>query len=116
MGRPRTPRHIESAPRCETFVPAGVPRTRLNVVTMTLDEFEALKLADVEGLYQEEAALRMNVSRPTFTRITRSARAKVARALWRGSAIRMRGGSVIMMKKSPPKRRTSRLTMLERFS
>jgi predicted DNA-binding protein (UPF0251 family) len=63
-------------------------------VLMTLDEFEALRLADLDGLYQEEAAERMNVSRPTFGRIVDSARRKVADALVHGKALRMEGGPV----------------------
>lgn len=61
---------------------------------MTLDEFEAIKLADHEGLYQEQAALRMGVSRPTFGRIVTSARRKVADALVGGKALRIEGGVI----------------------
>ena len=61
---------------------------------MTLDEFEALRLADLEGLYQEQAALQMGVSRPTFSRIVESAHKKVADALVHGKAIRIEGGTV----------------------
>ena len=61
---------------------------------MTLDEFEALRLADLDGLYQEQAAERMNVSRSTFSRIVDSARRKVADALVHGKALRMEGGPV----------------------
>ncbi len=59
---------------------------------MTLDEFEALRLADLEGLYQEEAARRMNVSRPTFSRIVDAARRKTADALVHGKALCIEGG------------------------
>jgi len=61
---------------------------------MSLDEFEALRLADLEGLYQEQAALRMNVSRPTFGRIIDSAHRKVAEVLVHGKALRIEGGPV----------------------
>lgn len=61
---------------------------------MTLDEFEALRLADLDGLYQEKAAAEMNVSRPTFSRIIASARLKVADALVHGKALRIEGGPV----------------------
>jgi predicted DNA-binding protein (UPF0251 family) len=59
---------------------------------MTLDEFEAIRLADLEGLYQEQAAGRMQVSRPTFGRIIESAHRKVAEALVQGRALVIRGG------------------------
>ena len=63
---------------------------------MTLDELESLRLADLEGLYHEEAAQRMNVSRQTFGRIIESARRKAAQALVVGKAIRIEGGEVVM--------------------
>ncbi len=56
---------------------------------MSLDEFEAIRLADHEGLYQEEAAGRMDVSRATFGRILDSARGKVADAIVNGKALRI---------------------------
>jgi len=61
---------------------------------MTLDELEALRLADLEGLYQEEAAERMGVSRATFGRIVEAARRKTAQALVGGRALRIEGGAV----------------------
>jgi predicted DNA-binding protein (UPF0251 family) len=66
----------------------------LEEVLMTLDEFEALRLADLEGLYQEKAAARMGVSRPTFSRIVESAHRKIADALVHGKALRIEGGPV----------------------
>lgn len=61
---------------------------------MTLDEFEAIRLADLDGLYQEQAAEQMGVSRATFSRIVDSAHAKVADALVHGKALRIEGGPV----------------------
>lgn len=66
----------------------------IDVVVMTLDEFEALRLADLVGLYQEQAAEEMGVSRPTFSRIVESAHRKVADALVHGKALRIEGGPV----------------------
>jgi predicted DNA-binding protein (UPF0251 family) len=66
----------------------------LDEVVMTLDEFEALRLADLDGLYHEDAAERMGVSRPTFSRIIDAAHAKIADALVHGKALRMEGGPV----------------------
>jgi len=63
---------------------------------MPLDEFEAVRLADLEELYQEEAAEQMGVSRPTFARILESARRKLADALVHGKALRIDGGPVRM--------------------
>jgi uncharacterized protein len=66
----------------------------LEEVVMTLDEFEAIRLADLEGLYQEDAAARMGISRPTFGRVLAAAHGKVADALAHGKALRIEGGPV----------------------
>jgi predicted DNA-binding protein (UPF0251 family) len=68
--------------------------TQLQEVRLSVDELEALRLADLEGLYQEDAAARMNVSRATFGRIVGSARRKVAEVLVGGHALRIEGGVV----------------------
>ena len=67
---------------------------RLETVNLTLDGLEALRLADLEGLYQEEAARRMGVSRATFARVLAAARRAVADALVHGQAVEVRGGAV----------------------
>ncbi len=76
------------------FKPAGVPTRTLEEVALSVDELEALRLADLEGLYQEEAAGRMGVSRATFARIVEASRRKVAGALVNGHALRIGGGAV----------------------
>jgi len=94
MPRPRCWRSIASEPPVSIFKPIGIPRTDLPEIQVTLDEYEALRLADLEGIYQTEAAERMGVSRATFGRILQSAHRKVAEALTRGHALRMEGGPV----------------------
>lgn len=96
MPRPRCRRHIEAPPAVSLFKPAGVPARALDEEVMTLDEFEAIRLADFEGLYQDDAAGRMGVSRPTFSRTVESARRKVATALVSGRALRIEGGQVAL--------------------
>lgn len=76
------------------FKPAGVPATELQAVELGLDEVEALRLADVEGLYHDAAAQRMGVSRPTFGRLVQAARHKVAVALLEGRMLVFQGGPV----------------------
>jgi predicted DNA-binding protein (UPF0251 family) len=76
------------------FKPIGIPVRLLDEVVMTLDEFEAIRLADLDGLYQESAAAQMRVSRPTFSRIAAEAHRKVADALVHGKALRIEGGPV----------------------
>jgi predicted DNA-binding protein (UPF0251 family) len=80
------------------FKPAGVPLRELEEVVVTLDEFEALRLADLNGLYQEQAAEQMDVSRPTFSRVIDSAHRKLADALVHGKALRIEGGPVELVR------------------
>lgn len=94
MPRPHCLRRVGCAPATTWFKPAGVPLRELDEVTLALDELEALRLADLEGLYQEAGAERMNVSRATFGRIVEAARRKVAEALVHGKALRIEGGPV----------------------
>lgn len=89
MPRPRCCRRLSGAPACRTFKPTGVPASSLEEVALALDEYEAIRLADFEGLYQEEAARRMGVSRQTFGRTIEAARGKVARALVQGLLLRI---------------------------
>jgi predicted DNA-binding protein (UPF0251 family) len=78
------------------FKPRGVPVAQLEEIRLSVDELEALRLADLEGLYHEDAAARMNVSRATFGRIVESARKRVAEVLVGGHALRIEGGAVEM--------------------
>lgn len=96
MPRPCCRRRIAGEPIASVFKPAGVPASELESVLMTLDELEAIRLADLEGLYQEQAAEQMHVSRPTLGRILESARRKVAEALVRGLALKIEGGPVFV--------------------
>jgi uncharacterized protein len=94
MARPKRCRRIGSAPGSSYFKPRGVPLSELEEVVLSVDEFEAIRLADLEGLYQELAAEKMSVSRPTFGRIIASAHQKVAEALVRGKALKIEGGAI----------------------
>jgi predicted DNA-binding protein (UPF0251 family) len=94
MARPLTCRRIHADPGVLYYKPRGIPSTALEEALLTLDEFEAMRLVDHEGMYQEEAAARMNISRQTLGRIVESARKKIAGALVSGKAIRIEGGAV----------------------
>ena len=87
-------RRVRCHPHATVFKPAGIPFVELSTVTLTVDELEALRLADIEALYQEDAADRMKVSRSTLARTLESARHKVADALVNGRAIVIEGGVV----------------------
>ncbi len=96
MPRPCCLRHVGVRPCAAYFKPAGIPSRLLEQIVLTLDELEALRLADLEGLYQEDAARRMNISRTTFSRVVEQARRKVATALIQGKALRLEGGAIVM--------------------
>ncbi|MFH0795583.1 MAG: DUF134 domain-containing protein [Candidatus Omnitrophota bacterium] len=90
--RPKKIRWIKCAPGERCFRPRCKPLKELRGVYLTLDEFEAIRLADLEEIKQEEAAKRMRISRPTFSRIVNSARKKIADGLVNIKAIRIEGG------------------------
>lgn len=96
MARPRHCRRVGSVPQSNYFKPRGIPLSILDEVILTVDEFEAIRLADLEGLYQEQAAERMNVSRQTFGRIIEAGHRKVAEALVQGKALKIEGGEFEM--------------------
>jgi predicted DNA-binding protein (UPF0251 family) len=87
MARPLSPRTVAGRPVATLFKPGGVPA--LAQIAMALDEFEAVRLADLEQLEHAAAARRMGVSRQTFGRVLGSARRKVAQALVLGQALRI---------------------------
>lgn len=94
MPRPRKCRRIAFMPGVNYFKPAGIPMRFLQEVQLTLEEAEAIRLKDIEGLDQAGCAERMNISRPTAQRIIESARRKIADALLNGKAIRIEGGTI----------------------
>jgi predicted DNA-binding protein (UPF0251 family) len=93
MARPTKWRRVAFMPQVTFFKPAGVPARPLEKVALSVEELEAIRLKDVEGLQQEECAERMRISRPTFHRVLESARRKVADALINGKAVRIEGGN-----------------------
>jgi len=96
MGRIPRWRRVASIPAVNYFKPGGVLVRALQEVRLSVEEAEALRLKDLEGLEQEECARKMNVSRPTFHRVLASARTKVADAILNGKALRIEGGNFEM--------------------
>jgi len=88
-------RRITKPPLMEGYKPFGIPMRELESVVLLFEEFEAIRLADYENLTQEEAAEKMNISRPTFTRLYDKARKSIARAFVEGKAIIISGGNYI---------------------
>ena len=101
MTRPCKHRHVLGQPPVVVYKPAGVPARGLTWITLTLDEYEAIRRIDYEGQDQETAAAAMGVSRPTVTRIYQSARRKIARVLVQGEALMIKGGPVVQVDDRP---------------
>ena len=92
MGRPKKCRWVETEPGVTFFKPRGIPLRSLQQVVITVDELEAMRLADFLEMTQEEVAQRLQVSRPTVTRMLSRAHRAVAEALVHGKAICIQGG------------------------
>lgn len=95
-GRPPLWRRVDFIPTINYFKPAGIPLVALQEVCLSVEEAEAIRLKDLEGLEQEECSQKMNISRTTFARMLNSARQKMADALLNGKAIRIEGGNFQM--------------------
>lgn len=92
MPRPTKFRRVDFFPDETYFVPLGKPKCDIEEVNLKVEELEAMRLKDIEGLNQEECAEKMEISRQTFQNIIDSARQKVAEALTQGKAIKIGGG------------------------
>ncbi len=97
MARPKRLRRLAFSPPAHSFHPANEERCLIQkeIIILTMDEFEALRLADLECHSQEEAAKKMGISRATFGRIVESGRSKVAKALVHGHRLEISGGAFI---------------------
>jgi predicted DNA-binding protein (UPF0251 family) len=89
MVRPRLCRKIKFNPSVTYFKPQGIPLRELEEIILPLEEYEAIRLKDLEGLEQNECAKKMNISQPTFNRSIISARKKIAEAIIKGKAIKI---------------------------
>ncbi|HPF87791.1 MAG TPA: DUF134 domain-containing protein [Candidatus Limiplasma sp.] len=92
MPRPRKRRNVCCLPQYSEFAPVGEDGTKSEIVVMTVDEYEAIRLIDNEGFSQEECSDYMNVARTTAQQIYASARKKIAHALVDGLPIKIEGG------------------------
>lgn len=95
MTRPRKNRKIFRPPLIGGFQPFGSSGEVAGKITLLYEEFEAFRLADYEGLTQQEAAQHMDISTPTFSRIYDVARQKFAKAMVEGLALNIQGGNII---------------------
>ncbi len=94
MPRLKALRTLQELPIVKGFRPLWMRANYRSAVTLHLEEYEALRLVDYEGMIHEQAAELMNVSRPTFTRIYEEARKKLATALVEGRSFLIEGGEI----------------------
>lgn len=94
MARPEKNRNVFVPPSFNNFKPAGVRIAEMQQILLTLDEYEALRLADYDGLEHIEAAEKMNISRPTFSRLIAKARQKMAEFIIEGKNLQIEGGAI----------------------
>jgi predicted DNA-binding protein (UPF0251 family) len=99
MSRPRLCRNISGRPEVIYFKPAGIPLADLEDSTLSIDEYEAIHLKDLDGKEQEECAKLMGISQPTFHRLILSARKKLADAIVNGKAISINVGNTKVIPK-----------------
>ena len=93
MPRPRRCRWVHKRPNTTYFKPAGISIRELEETILTIEEYEAIRLKDLENLDQEIAAKKMNISQPTFHRLITTARKKIADAIINSKAIKIQGGN-----------------------
>lgn len=98
MPKPKKNRFVQQPPAVTYYKPQGIPLFQLEQVVLDVDEFEAIRLVDYEGLHLENAARQLNVSRATCARIIDSAHRKIGTAFTHGYAIRIEGGSFVLGK------------------
>jgi uncharacterized protein len=104
MPRPMKWRTVCCLPQFNEFIPAGAPHCRREAVVMTVDEYETIRLIDLQSLSQEECAGNMRIARTTAQQIYASARRKIARALVNGLALRIEGGEYRLCDGESPRR------------
>lgn len=101
MSRPRKRRRVCNLPRIDLFGPLNAGNCDRDSIIMTVDEYETLRLIDLEGMNQEECAGRMNVARTTVQRIYNEARKKLSEALVKGKFLKIEGGDYKLCEQNP---------------
>jgi predicted DNA-binding protein (UPF0251 family) len=93
MARPHKSRKISNPPKMKGFRPYGIPICKIEPVILKFEEYESIRLANYDRLQQDQAAIQMNISRPTFTRIYNHALEQLAKAFVEGKVIEIEGGN-----------------------
>ncbi|MDP8219885.1 MAG: DUF134 domain-containing protein [Candidatus Stygibacter frigidus] len=94
MPRPQKDRLVGHPPLFTDFKPVGIRRKALETIILSLDEYEAIRLTDHLNLEHSQAAEKMEISRPTFTRLIEQARSKIAQFLIEGRHLSIEGGNI----------------------
>ena len=92
MARPRKWRKVCNLPESDRFGPLNVPMNQEYCITMSVDEYETIRLIDLKDFTQEECANQMNIARTTVQGIYNDARKKIAESLVNGKVLRIEGG------------------------
>ena len=93
MPRPRKNRKVDAPPKIKGMKPIGVPGRMLEKIVLSIDEYEAIRLADYKGYSHKKSAETMGISRPTFTRLIESARKKIAESIIGVKDLLIEGGT-----------------------
>ena len=102
MPRPRKWRNVCCLPESNLFGPLNGLNPDNGIVTMTVEEYETIRLIDLDGLTQEECSERMNVARTTVQKIYGDARKKLAESLVKGSILKIEGGDYKLCDSAEP--------------
>lgn len=93
MSRPQLSRKISEPPKMKGYKPFGIHCSELETINLSYEEFESVRLINYEKLSQEAAAYKMEISRPTFTRLYNKALNTIVKAFVEGKAIEISGGN-----------------------
>ncbi|MCD4828491.1 MAG: DUF134 domain-containing protein [Candidatus Cloacimonetes bacterium] len=94
MPRPKKERRIDCPPRWLRYKPVGVSTRLLQQIELNIDEYEAIRLSDHEGMDHMKASRNMGISRSTFTRLIEQAHKKIALFLLHGGELQIKGGVI----------------------
>lgn len=114
MARPIKRRHVCLLPEVNKFGPINIETDKEDVVVMSVEEYETIRLIDLERLTQEESAASMGVARSTIQRIYDEARKKLADALINGKTLKIRGGDYKLCEKDDGESRCGKLGCCKR--
>lgn len=102
MARPRKLRRVCFLPEKDEYGPINTQIKNKEIIIMTVDEYETIRLIDLEGMTQEQCADKMNVARTTVQRIYNDSRKKIATSLVNGQVLKIEGGDFKLCSEGGP--------------